>query len=237
MKCARSLPATLEAVEEFFVEFRRRSQALLDRVNCFAAELLVREALTNAVVHGCHSDPGKQVRCRLRLKGRRLLIAVEDDGEGFDWRAAPARPAGASDCSGRGIADPAQVCQPRPVQRPGQRGDDHQTFLMRRMRNDSGYTGRQQSRVRPAGDDIVAASIPELRSQDARDRRARASRTWWSTWPNVHMVDSSGIGLLISAHNSLRKVGGRLAVIHASAEILELFQTMRMHQHFSVSGN
>jgi anti-anti-sigma factor len=53
----------------------------------------------------------------------------------------------------------------------------------------------------------------------------------------VQMVDSSGIGLLISAHNSLRKVGGRLAVVHASAEILELFQTMRMHQHFSVSGN
>jgi anti-anti-sigma factor len=54
---------------------------------------------------------------------------------------------------------------------------------------------------------------------------------------DVYMVDSSGIGLLISAYNSLRKVGGRLAVIHASAEILELFQTMRMHQHFSVTGN
>jgi anti-anti-sigma factor len=53
----------------------------------------------------------------------------------------------------------------------------------------------------------------------------------------VQMVDSSGIGLLISAFNSQRKVGGRLAVIHASTEILELFRTMRMHQHFSVSGN
>jgi anti-anti-sigma regulatory factor len=51
------------------------------------------------------------------------------------------------------------------------------------------------------------------------------------------MVDSSGIGLLISAFNSLRKVGGHLAVIHASADILALFQSMRMHQHFSVSGN
>ena len=52
----------------------------------------------------------------------------------------------------------------------------------------------------------------------------------------VHMVDSSGIGLLISAHNSLCKVGGRLAVIHASDDILDLFKTLRMHQHFSVSG-
>ena len=50
-------------------------------------------------------------------------------------------------------------------------------------------------------------------------------------------INPSEIGLLISAYNSLRKVGGRLAVVHASAEILDLFQTMRMHQHFSVSGN
>jgi anti-sigma regulatory factor (Ser/Thr protein kinase) len=98
-----ALPATLEAVEEFFVEFRRRSQALMDRANCFAAELLVREALTNAVLHGSHADPGKQVRCHLRLKGRRLLIAVEDDGEGFNWRRAWNHSASFPDASGRGI--------------------------------------------------------------------------------------------------------------------------------------
>jgi len=97
------LPATLQAAEEFFMDFRRRSQALLDRANSFAAELLVREALTNAVVHGCHTDPSKQVRCSLRVKGRRLLIAVEDDGDGFDWRAAWSQPAGLFDSSGRGI--------------------------------------------------------------------------------------------------------------------------------------
>ena len=39
----------------------------------------------------------------LRLKGRRLLIAVEDDGDGFDWRAAWGNSADLSDCSGRGI--------------------------------------------------------------------------------------------------------------------------------------
>jgi anti-sigma regulatory factor (Ser/Thr protein kinase) len=97
------LPATLQATEEFLAEFRRRSHAMMDRVNCFAAELLVREAVTNAVIHGCHADPGKRVRCYLRLKGRRLLIAIEDDGDGFDWRAAWSNPAPHSDCSGRGI--------------------------------------------------------------------------------------------------------------------------------------
>jgi anti-anti-sigma regulatory factor len=51
------------------------------------------------------------------------------------------------------------------------------------------------------------------------------------------MVDSAGIGLLISAHNSLKKAGGELTVIQVSKDILDLFRTMRIHQHFSVSGS
>ena len=89
--------------------------------------------------------------------------------------------------------------------------------------------------VRPAGDNIVAASIPELRST-MRAIVEEGARELVLDLTNVRMVDSSGIGLLISAFNSLRKVGGQMAVINASAEILELFQAMRMHQHFSVSG-
>ncbi|MGD1093573.1 MAG: STAS domain-containing protein [Bryobacteraceae bacterium] len=89
--------------------------------------------------------------------------------------------------------------------------------------------------VWPAGE-IVAACIPELRSK-MRGIVEEGVRELVVDLTDVHMVDSSGIGLLISAYNSLRKVGGSLAVIHASEDILELFQTMRMHQHFSVSGN
>jgi anti-sigma regulatory factor (Ser/Thr protein kinase) len=98
-----TLPATLEAVEEFFLEFRGRSQVSLGRQDGFAAELLVREALTNAVMHGSGADPGKQVRCALRLRPDRLFVAVADDGEGFDWRAAESRTRFSDDCSGRGI--------------------------------------------------------------------------------------------------------------------------------------
>ena len=98
-----ALPATLEAIEKFCVEFRQRCQDLRDRAACFATELLVREALTNAVVHGCSADPGKQVRCAMRLNERRLFIAIEDDGDGFDWRAASRNAPAFPDCSGRGI--------------------------------------------------------------------------------------------------------------------------------------
>lgn len=98
-----TVPATLDAIEEFLAEVRRRVQDALPQADCFAAELLAREALTNAVVHGCHADPGKHVLCAMRLRGRRLTIAVQDEGEGFDWRALWNRPGRTSASSGRGI--------------------------------------------------------------------------------------------------------------------------------------
>src|SRR5579872_5575126 len=46
--------------------------------------LAVQEALVNAVVHGCKSDPSKQVRCRLQSDPLgRIVITVTDPGPGF----------------------------------------------------------------------------------------------------------------------------------------------------------
>lgn len=97
------LPATLEAIEGFFAEFRLQNRRLTTRAHAFGGELLLREALTNAVVHGCQEDPSRQVRCILRLGHGRLTIAVEDDGEGFDWRAATQRRTDDGKTSGRGM--------------------------------------------------------------------------------------------------------------------------------------
>jgi anti-anti-sigma factor len=89
--------------------------------------------------------------------------------------------------------------------------------------------------LHPEGD-LVAARLPELR---ARLREIANSGVLHLTvdLAGVQMVDSAGIGLLISAHNTLRKVGGDIALIHTAGHIVDLFRTMRIHQHFSVSGN
>jgi anti-anti-sigma factor len=89
--------------------------------------------------------------------------------------------------------------------------------------------------VKPAGD-LVAASLGELR-EGMRRLISSGAREITLDFSDVQMLDSRGIGLLIAAHNSLRQNGGRLALIHASAEILELLRAMRIHQHFSISGN
>jgi len=92
----------------------------------------------------------------------------------------------------------------------------------------------RQAVVKPAGD-VVAAQVQELRSV-LRAAIGEGVREVTLDFSGVQMVDSSGLGLLIAAHNSARKAGGSLSVIHASRNVMELFQSMRIHQHFHIAG-
>ena len=87
--------------------------------------------------------------------------------------------------------------------------------------------------VQPEGD-VVAARLPALRAHLRKMVGAGVVHLTLDL-AGVRMADSAGIGLLISAHNSLKKVGGELTVIHASKDIFELCKAMRIQQHFSVS--
>ncbi len=84
-------------------------------------------------------------------------------------------------------------------------------------------------------EDVVAARCAELRG-NLRQIIADGARHLTLDFTQVRMVDSAGIGLLIATHNSLRRVEGELALVNCSLEILELFQTMRLHQHMRVEG-
>jgi len=51
----------------------------------FQIELALREALANAVLHGCNEDPTKRIECSVTCDEQRgILIVVRDPGSGFD---------------------------------------------------------------------------------------------------------------------------------------------------------
>jgi anti-sigma regulatory factor (Ser/Thr protein kinase) len=101
---SEQIPASIEALEALCLRLRSLFAENLDDAELFAAELLLRELLTNAVCHGCAGDRRLGVSCRVRLAPGTLSITVEDDGKGFDWRAAMAHRPDAKGTSGRGMA-------------------------------------------------------------------------------------------------------------------------------------
>ena len=46
----------------------------------------LREALNNAVIRGCDQDQTKNVNYKMQYETDRLIVEVEDEGEGFDWQ-------------------------------------------------------------------------------------------------------------------------------------------------------
>lgn len=56
-------------------------------IHSFAVRVVMREGLTNSVRHGHKHDPDKLIRFNLKISGSILTMIIEDQGEGFDWRA------------------------------------------------------------------------------------------------------------------------------------------------------
>lgn len=58
--------------------------------NEFQIELALREALANAIVHGCKNDTSKKVECCVACtESSDVVILVRDPGEGFIPNAVP----------------------------------------------------------------------------------------------------------------------------------------------------
>ena len=70
----------------------------------FTIELVVRECLNNAVLHGNHGDAGKLVALNFCWTADWVCLQVADEGEGFDWKKALRRlPPNLAKDSGRGL--------------------------------------------------------------------------------------------------------------------------------------
>ncbi len=81
--------------------------------------------------------------------------------------------------------------------------------------------------------DIVVPATDELRQELKNVIAAGSDLTIDLT--GVEIIDSTGLGLLISAHNTLKKIGKALIVTNASADLRELFKSMRLDKHFTVA--
>jgi serine/threonine-protein kinase RsbW len=84
----RTISAAYDPIEAVAKELRQGLEGSCPRSDSFAAELLFREALTNAAVHGCQLDPRKSIKIAVRVYPNRIVLACVDSGGGFNWREA-----------------------------------------------------------------------------------------------------------------------------------------------------
>ncbi len=81
--------------------------------------------------------------------------------------------------------------------------------------------------------DIITANVNTLRTTIQEASRGEGSELVLDL-AQVAMVDSSGIGLLIQARNSLAGSGKTLRLIHVKDEIARMFRMMRLDHHFTI---
>jgi|WetSurMetagenome_2_1015567.scaffolds.fasta_scaffold690510_2 anti-anti-sigma factor len=82
-------------------------------------------------------------------------------------------------------------------------------------------------------ENLVASLVPDLKST-LKNLLQQGVTKLEIDFTHVQIVDSTGIGCLIAAHNSLSKNGGSLSVFGMSQDIYELFCSMRLDRHFTI---
>jgi anti-sigma regulatory factor (Ser/Thr protein kinase) len=83
LKMHIKIRAEISEAEAFCRLLRQELKALPSQADRFALEILCREAIANAIEHGCRFDPSKKVGIDLEIRNGSLLCRVYDEGEGF----------------------------------------------------------------------------------------------------------------------------------------------------------
>lgn len=80
------LSSDLAEVDSVCLEIREFFTTLELKVGSFVPELLTREFLNNAVIHGNRSQTEKLVAITVKVGRKWIRIRITDEGAGFDWR-------------------------------------------------------------------------------------------------------------------------------------------------------
>lgn len=234
------IPSRMAEAELLCLRIRDTLEAnKLSRLS-FAVELLARECLSNAMVHGNRNDDDKAIVLRLYLGRQWIRLQVRDQGAGFQWRRARQNQPDSSAPSGRGLHLYGLYAQRVVFNRLG-----NQVTLWISKTNQMGKEDRemaayfseqkdQQGSVSLKGD-LTAVLVPELQAS-LKEMMNNGARELVFDLTNTAMLDSSGMGLLIAAANSLAPLGGKVRVTNVCPDIFHLLQSMRLTARLNVCG-
>ena len=243
----RTLPSLCEKIPSRMAEAELLCLRIRDMLRAnnlsrlgFAVELLARECLSNAMIHGNRNHDDKSIVFRLDLGREWIRLQVRDEGPGFPWRHGRKKTLNSVETSGRGLHLYRLYAQRVQFNRPG----NQVTLWISRM-NQTGkedeemaaYVSEQkeqQGAVKMKGD-LTAILVPELQAC-LKEMIDKGAREVVFDLTKTAMLDSSGMGLLIAAANSLAPMGGNVRVTNVCPEIFRLLQSMRLTARLNVSA-
>lgn len=211
------------------------------QLSWFPIELVLREALNNAAVHGHASGVAS---LRITLSPSLVLICLNEPGPAYALHSpAPAPTDTALATHGRGLPIFRRFCHAISLQNNPNRLSLSLPFFVSasnkqpaKAMTDSPIQCERDSAaltLRPTCD-VLAVHLPAMREAIKSAIDAPPPKVLFDL-AHVEMLDSSGIGLLIATFNSLKPKGCEFAVINASADIADLLKSMCLDQHFPVS--
>ena len=98
-----NFPANVENLDRLCVELRETLGSWRTEAELFACDLLLREVMLNAIMHGRPEASDSMVRCKISFCSDGLQITVQDEGCGFDRNVWLTRPYDPDKDSGRGL--------------------------------------------------------------------------------------------------------------------------------------
>lgn len=99
----RAIPSRLEQVDRVCDELRTFLRERELEAMTFGIELVARECLNNAILHGNAGNRRKRVKLQLLCGRKWISVQVSDEGAGFNWRKARGAGLNLAATSGRGL--------------------------------------------------------------------------------------------------------------------------------------
>jgi anti-sigma B factor antagonist len=84
------------------------------------------------------------------------------------------------------------------------------------------------------GEKLVASDVPQIKNE-MKGLIGEGVVSMSLDCTQLSHMDSTGIGCLVAAHNTLVKLNGSLSLVNVSMDIYDLLCSMRLDRHIQIS--
>ena len=220
-----------------------------DQAGCNEQELndialAVRECVLNAVTHGNRNQARKHVHVHAELRRSAVQVSIRDEGKGFDPRSVPdpRKPENLMRESGRGILLMHALMDRVAIRRAASKGmevrmtkvlsksskEEHKMSLKVSTRQADGVT------ILDLSGRIILGEPTAMLRDTFQDLITRGQKKVLLNLADVHYIDSSGLGALVSGFTTLTNQQGQLKLLNLAKKVQDLLQITKLLTVFDV---